>query len=348
VLVIYMRSFSQSGARGIFERLTAPTIFLSQIPHRKYNTYTMPAFKITDTLPLPNSSVRIPRLGFGVYRSPTNQCVQSCLKALDAGYRHIDTAQFYANEAEVGEALRTSGVPREEVFVTTKILSPAASIEATYDKLLASVHKIGGEDGYVDLFLIHSSSSGSAGRKLLWQALEKLHAEGKAKSIGVSNFGVGHIEEMRSYAQVFPPHVNQIEVSNLAFNLFLFEFAIFVHDSDFVFSQLHPWSQQRVIDEYCQSNGIIVEAYSPIVRNYKANDPTLVEVAKKNGHSTQQVLIRYALQKGWVPLPKTDDPERIASNADVFGFDLSVEDMAVLDSLDQGSAGAIVEAVENE
>ncbi|KAJ5406205.1 hypothetical protein N7465_007489 [Penicillium sp. CMV-2018d] len=280
------------------------------------------SFKITDLLPLPNSSVRIPRLGFGVYRSPTNQCVQSCLKALDAGYRHIDTAQFYANEAEVGEALRTTSVPRDQIFVTTKILSPAASVEATYDKLLASVHKIGGADGYVDLFLIHSSSSGSAGRKLLWQALEKLYAEGKTKSIGVSNFGVGHIEEMRSYAQVFPPHVNQIE--------------------------LHPWCQQRVINEYCQKNGIIVEAYSPIVRNYKANDPTLVEVAKKYGKSTQQVLIRYALQKGWVPLPKTDDPERIVANADVFSFDISVEDMAVLDSLDQGSAGAIVEAVDNE
>ncbi|KAJ5602937.1 hypothetical protein N7537_005893 [Penicillium hordei] len=280
------------------------------------------SFKITDLLPLPNSSVRIPRLGFGVYRSPTNQCVQSCLKALDAGYRHIDTAQFYANEAEVGEALRTTSVPRDQIFVTTKILSPAASVEATYDKLLASVHKIGGADGYVDLFLIHSSSSGSAGRKLLWQALEKLYAEGKTKSIGVSNFGVGHIEEMRSYAQVFPPHVNQIE--------------------------LHPWCQQRVIDEYCQKNGIIVEAYSPIVRNYKANDPALVEVAKRYGKSTQQVLIRYALQKGWVPLPKTDNPERIVANADVFSFDISVEDMAVLDSFDQGSAGAIVEAVDNE
>lgn len=179
------------------------------------------SFKITDLLPLPNSSVRIPRLGFGVYRSPTNQCVQSCLKALDAGYRHIDTAQFYANEAEVGEALRTTSIPRDQIFVTTKILSPAASVEATYDKLLASVHKIGGADGYVDLFLIHSSSSGSAGRKLLWQALEKLYAEGKTKSIGVSNFGVGHIEEMRSYAQVFPPHVNQIEVGAFAFSITL-------------------------------------------------------------------------------------------------------------------------------
>lgn len=115
-----------------------------------------------------------------------------------------------------------------------------------------------------------------------------------------------------------------------------------------LFLQLHPWCQQRVIGEYCQKNGIILEAYSPLVRNYKANDPTLVEVAKKYGKSTQQVLIRYAMQKGWVPLPKTDNPERIVSNADVFDFDISVEDMAVLDSFDQGSAGAIVEAVDNE
>ncbi|KAJ5104877.1 Aldo/keto reductase subgroup [Penicillium alfredii] len=280
------------------------------------------SFKITDLLPLPNSNVRIPRLGFGVYRSPTDQCGKSCLKALETGYRHIDTAQFYANEKEVGEALQASNIPRDRVFVTTKILSPAGSVDANYDKLLASVHKIGGADGYVDLFLIHSSKSGPEGRKQMWQALEKLYEEGKAKSIGVSNFGVQHIEEMRSYAKVWPPHVNQIE--------------------------LHPWCQQRTIDAYCKQNGIIVEAYSPIVRNYKANDPTLVEIAKKYGQSTQQVLIRYALQKGWVPLPKTDNPDRIVSNAEVFGFDISKEDMAELDALDQGSAGAIVEAVVNE
>lgn len=170
------------------------------------------SYKITDLLPLPNSSVRIPRLGFGVYRSPTTQCVQSCHRAFEAGYRHIDTAQFYGNETEVGEALRTCGLPREELFVTTKIISPAGSIEATYDKLLASVEKIGGQNGHVDLFLIHSSSSGSAGRKMLWQALERLLEEGKTKSIGVSNYGVRHIEEMRAYAKIWPPHVNQIEV----------------------------------------------------------------------------------------------------------------------------------------
>ncbi|KAL4817136.1 NADP-dependent oxidoreductase domain-containing protein [Aspergillus spinulosporus] len=279
-------------------------------------------FKITDLLPLPNSSVKIPRLGFGVYRSPATQTKQSVLKALETGYRHIDTAQFYANEKEVGEAIRDSGLPRSEIFVTTKILAPAGSPEATYEKIVESVNKIGGQDGYVDLFLIHSSSSGFSGRKDLWQALEKLLEEGRTKSIGVSNFGVKHIEEMKEYAKVWPPHVNQIE--------------------------LHPWCQQRVIEKYCKKHGIIVEAYSPIVRNYKANDPTLVEIAKKYKKSTQQVLIRYALQKGWVPLPKTDNPERIVSNADVFDFNITDEDISVLDGLDQGSAGAIVEAVENE
>ncbi|KAL5332244.1 NADP-dependent oxidoreductase domain-containing protein [Aspergillus crustosus] len=279
-------------------------------------------YSITDLLPLPNSSVQIPRLGFGVYRSPAEQTKESTLKAFKAGYRHIDTAQFYANEKEVGEAIRESGLPRSEVFVTTKILSPAGSPEATYKKIVDSVDKISGKDGYVDLFLIHSSSSGSSGRKELWQALEKLLEEGRTKSIGVSNFGVKHIEELKAFAKVWPPHVNQIE--------------------------LHPWSQQRVIDAYCKKHGIIVEAYSPIVRNYKANDPTLVALAEKYNKSTQQILIRYALQKEWIPLPKTDNPERIISNADVFDFNISAEDISVLDGLDQGSAGAIVEAVENE
>ncbi|KAL2010235.1 hypothetical protein VTN00DRAFT_6042 [Thermoascus crustaceus] len=277
---------------------------------------------MTELLPLPKSDVKIPRLGFGVYRSPKNQCVESCLNAFKAGYRHIDTAQFYANEEEVGEALRKSGIPRNEVFVTTKIMSPGGSPQATYEKVLASVDKIGGKDGYVDLFLIHSSSSGPAGRKELWQALERLLEEGKTRSIGVSNYGVKHIEEMKSYAKVWPPHVNQIE--------------------------LHPWCQQRVIVDYCKKHGIVVEAYSPLVRNYKANDPTLVGLAQKYNKTTAQILVRYALQKEWVPLPKSDNPSRIAANANVYDFDISKDDMAILDGLDQGDAGAIVEAVANE
>ena len=167
---------------------------------------------LTDLLPLPNSTVKIPRLGFGIYQSPTNVCINSCLTALRTCYRHIDSAQFYRNEAEMGTAVRQSGIPRNEVFLTTKILSAGASPEATYKKCIDSVKKIDGDDGYVDLFLIHTPSGGTAARKEMWQALEKLESEGKARAIGVSNYGVGHIEEMKSYARIWPPHVNQIEV----------------------------------------------------------------------------------------------------------------------------------------
>lgn len=139
--------------------------------------------------------------------------MQSCLTALEVGYRHIDTAQFYGNETQVGEAVKKSGLPRSEIFVTTKILSAGGSVEKSYQKCLDSVEKIGGSGGYVDLFLIHSPNAGSKARKEMWLALEKLYEEGKAKSIGVSNFGVGHIAEMKGYAKVWPPHVNQIEVS---------------------------------------------------------------------------------------------------------------------------------------
>lgn len=167
---------------------------------------------ITDCLTLPQSSVGIPRLGFGVYRIHGEQCTQATLTALKTGYRHVDTAQFYANEKEVGEAVRQSGLQRDEVFITTKIMSPGGSPQATYNKIVESVDKIAGKDGFVDLFLIHSSKSGAAGRKELWQALEKLLEEGRTRSIGVSNFNLGHIEEMKTYAKVWPPHVNQIEV----------------------------------------------------------------------------------------------------------------------------------------
>lgn len=168
---------------------------------------------LTDLLTLPNSSVQIPRLGFGIYQSPPNVCINSCLTALKAGYRHIDSAQFYRNESEMGEAARQSGIARTSLFLTTKVMSSGGSLDATYKKCLDSVKKVDGEKGYVDLFLIHTPSGGPAARKEMWQALEKLESEGRAKSIGVSNFGVGHIEEMKPYARIWPPHVNQIEVS---------------------------------------------------------------------------------------------------------------------------------------
>lgn len=169
---------------------------------------------ITDKLRL-SSRHDMPQLGFGVYKSPPEQCVQSCLTALRHGYRHIDTAQYYGNEAEVGQAVRESGIPRDDVFLTTKILSPAGSVDASYAQCRESVRKLDARDGgNVDLFLIHSPSGGPQARREMWQALERLHSEGSTRSIGVSNFGIGHIEELKEFATTWPPHVNQIEVSS--------------------------------------------------------------------------------------------------------------------------------------
>jgi diketogulonate reductase-like aldo/keto reductase len=169
-------------------------------------------YAITDKLHMPKCTAQIPRLGFGVYQSSTAQCVASCAAALKVGYRHIDTAQFYGNEAEVGAAVRQSGLQRSDVFVTTKVLSAGGSFAKSLQKCLESVDTIGGKEGYVDCFLIHSPSGGKEKRKEMWLALEKLYEMGKAKAIGVSNYGVGHVEEMKAYAKVWPPHVNQIEV----------------------------------------------------------------------------------------------------------------------------------------
>lgn len=146
----------------------------------------MSALTMASVAPLPESDLTIPRIGFGVYLSPTEVCIASCTSALKLGYRHIDTAQYYANELEVGQAVRDSGVPREDIYITTKIMNPVDdSVDATLASVRASVEKIG--LGYVDLFLIHSPSSGPAGRRIMWEALEKLKAEGATKSIGVSN-----------------------------------------------------------------------------------------------------------------------------------------------------------------
>ena len=157
----------------------------------------------------------IPILGFGVWNSPTNLTTKSCLEALKVGNRHIDTAQAYANEAQVGEAIRTSNVVREELFVTSKIFSAASGAAATYKKCQGSVQKIDGSSGYLDLMLIHTPSPGASGVKMIWQAMEKLQGEGKIKSIGVSNFGIAQIEQMKKYAEKWPPAVNQLEVWTL-------------------------------------------------------------------------------------------------------------------------------------
>ncbi|KAL7270383.1 hypothetical protein RUND412_006914 [Rhizina undulata] len=272
----------------------------------------MPPMSLSDLVLLPHSGFKIPPLGFGVYKSPPEVCKASCLTALKSGYRHIDTAQYYENEAQVGEAVRESGLRREEVFVTTKIWGPQGNVEKTLESLRESVRKIG--LGYVDLFLIHTPSSGKEGRKEMWQALEKLKEEGGARSIGVSNFGVRHIEELKEFSKVVPA-VNQIE--------------------------LHPWCQQRTVVTYCRKEGIVLEAYAPLVRGQKSEEPALNDIARTHSVTPAQVLLRWSLQHEFIPLPKSDTPERIVENARVFHFELAPEQMMTLDVLDEGAAGAI-------
>lgn len=177
-------------------------------------TTSPPTSKINDVLLLPNSHL-IPRLGFGVYKIKGEACTTACLTALTTGYRHIDSAQLYQNEARVHDAVQQSGLRREDIFLTTKIKASKGSAEKTYQSALNSVTKLAGEDGYVDLFLVHVPGASRRHREELWGVLERLYEEGRAKSIGVSNFRARHIEEMKEYANVWPPHVNQLEVGRL-------------------------------------------------------------------------------------------------------------------------------------
>ncbi|KAH0596188.1 hypothetical protein MHUMG1_06049 [Metarhizium humberi] len=278
----------------------------------------MAPLTLQDRAPLTNTTSSIPKLGFGVYQLYGQSCQKAVLDALQAGYRHIDSAQLYRNEADVGAAVQQSPIQREDIFITTKIRQSAGSPDKSYRSCVESIEKVGGKDGYVDLLLIHIPGTGRESREELWGVLERLHAEGRARAIGVSNYRPQHIEEMKEYAKVWPPHVNQVE--------------------------LHPWCQQRDIVQYCEDKNIVLAAYSPLSCGDHLNDPTLGAIADKYDKSPAQILIRFALQKNWVPLPKSGNPDRIKQNANVFDFALDEGDMKTLDGLDRGKAGALFPA----
>lgn len=267
------------------------------------------ASSLTSTVRL-RSGAAMPVLGLGVYQN--YDAKTSSLLAFKHGYRHIDSAQMYRNENAVGMAVKESGLKREDIFVTTKCASRSHGYEKTLAGVDESLSKFGFE--YIDLFLIHDPLSGSTKRMETYKALLECRDKGKIKSVGVSNYGVKHLEEIKQ-AGLEAPTVNQIE--------------------------LHPWCQQKDIVEYCKKHDIVVQAYCPIVRGEKWGHPVLGELSKKHGRSEAQILIRWSLQKGFVPLPKSTHEERIVENADVFGFELSPEDVGTLDALDQGSNGAI-------
>lgn len=250
--------------------------------------------------------VEMPRFGLGVWQSaPGEETRRAVREALACGYRHVDTARAYRNEADVGAAIRESGIPRREVFVTTKLWNA----DHGYDKALRAIDKslesLGMEQ--VDLYLVHWPVEGL--RNDTWRAMEKILADGKAREIGVSNYTVRHLDELLGRAKV-PPSVNQVE-----FNPFLYQKALLAH---------------------CRKHAIQLEAYSPLVRGHRMDHPSVVAVARKRQRTAAQVLLRWGLQHDLVVIPKSVQPERIRENADVYGFSLDAQDMKALDALDEG------------
>lgn len=253
-----------------------------------------------------NNGVEIPTIGLGVYQSARGkETTSAVLEALRAGYRHIDTARIYGNEEDVGEAVRQSGVPRAEVFVTTKLWNA----DQGYDKALrafeASNQRLGLE--YVDLYLVHWPVPNK--RRDSWRALERLLSEGKARAIGVSNYMPQHLDELLASCTVVPS-VNQIELS--------------------------PFLQQRETRATCLKHGIAVEAYSPLTRGVKLGHPVVRAVAASLQRTPAQVLLRWCLQHDLIVLPKSTQPARIRENAAVTDFELSAAQMAELDALEEG------------
>lgn len=252
-----------------------------------------------------NSGWEMPRLGLGVWQVGGPETVAAVTAALGLGYRLIDTAKLYGNEAEVGRAVRDSGVDRQQVFVTTKLWNDDHGARRAPAAFEASLRRLGLE--YVDLYLIHWPGSGE--RLETWRALAAIAKDGRAHSIGVSNFTVAHLEELIRETGVVPA-VNQVEQ--------------------------HPRLYQRALDEYCAAHGIAIECYSPLARGRAFRDRTILEVAKAHERTPAQVMLRWGLEHGFVVIPKSVRPERIAENARVFDFALSPAEMAQLDAL--GSA----------
>jgi diketogulonate reductase-like aldo/keto reductase len=254
------------------------------------------------------SGVDIPRVGLGVFRAGRGAETRDAVaEALRVGYRHVDTARIYGNEQDVGAALRSSGVARGELFVTTKLWNEDQGYDPALRAFDASLERLGLD--YVDLYLLHWPVEGR--RLESWRALEQLLAEKRVRAIGVSNFMVHHLDELLAHARVVPA-VNQIELS--------------------------PFLQQRDVQARCREHGIAVEAYSPLTKGARLRHPVVTDVAKQVGKSAAQVLLRWGLQHDLVVLPKSTHAERIAENFALFDFALSVEQMSRLDTLEEGLA----------
>jgi diketogulonate reductase-like aldo/keto reductase len=251
-----------------------------------------------------NNGIMMPWLGLGVWQMPGRIAEKAVKSALKTGYRLIDTARIYGNEEEVGLAIKESGIKREDVFVTSKVWNDDHGYEETLRACNHSLRLLGLK--HVDLYLVHWPGGGK--REETWKAMERILIEGKARAIGVSNYTIGHLEELFGYTEV-PPAVNQVEFS--------------------------PYLYQKDLMRYCTDKGIQLEAYSPLTHGRMLGDPRLLRLGQKYGKSPAQVLIRWCLQSKVVAIPKSAHPERIEENAQVFDFDISEADMKELDGFEK-------------
>ena len=249
----------------------------------------------------------MPLLGLGTWAAqPGGETRDAVAFALETGYRHIDTAKMYGNEQDVGEAVRQSSIPRQEIFVTTKLWDSDQGYQTAHDAFDRSMDQLGLE--YIDLYLIHWPVEKL--RNDSWRALNDIKESGRTRSIGVSNFSHKHLQELYSYSDIRPV-VNQIELS--------------------------PFLQQPLIASFCRSENIQLTGYCPLAKGRRFDEPVLADIAEQHGKSPAQVMIRWALQKRQAVIPKSSNPKRIVQNADIFDFQIGVDEMVRLDGLDDDS-----------
>jgi len=253
-----------------------------------------------------NNGVEIPQFGSGVFQVPPAETKQAVLQAFDAGYRHIDTAQMYQNEEGVGQAIAESSLSRDEIFVTTKLNNRGHGYESAIAALDESLRKL--QLDHVDLYLVHWPLPHLDRYVDTWKGFEKLLADGKARSIGVSNFTVAHLDRLAKETDTVPA-VNQIE--------------------------LHPLFTQTELRKYHAEHGIGTEAWAPIAQGAVLGDPTLAKLAEKYGRSPAQVVLRWHVQIGNIVFPKSVNPDRMRENINVFDFELSGEDLAAVEGLNR-------------
>lgn len=251
-----------------------------------------------------NDGREMPLLGLGVYKATEDEELKQAISsAVSWGYRLIDTASFYKNEEGVGKGIQALNIPREDLFVTTKIWNTAQRIGDIEDSFNRSLERLGLD--YVDLYLIHWPVPGCFGNT--WKAMEKLQVEGKVKSIGVSNFSIQDLELLKTVSDVIPA-VNQVE--------------------------FHPFFNHPELKAYCQENGIALQAYAPLARGAYLNSPLMIEIGKNHQKSPAQVGLRWLVQQGIAVIPKSVHEERLAENSQIFDFVLSDEEMAAITAMD--------------